>query len=124
MSSGNREHAPPSRTSSPAGTRDRRPGVERWWDEAVLARVRIIRAIPSTGPALASALLLVNVVLGVLPVAFVVATSVVIGQVPAAVAAGWGHRPGPLSCGPSWPPPRSSPSRPSSPPCSTCWASS
>ncbi|MEU0238362.1 ABC transporter ATP-binding protein [Nocardiopsis sp. NPDC006198] len=92
MSSGNREHAPPSRTSSPAGTRDRRPGVERWWDEAVLARVRIIRAIPSTGPALASALLLVNVVLGVLPVAFVVATSVVIGQVPAAVAAGVGSQ--------------------------------
>ncbi|MFJ9554379.1 ABC transporter ATP-binding protein [Nocardiopsis sp. NPDC101807] len=66
--------------------------MERWWEEAVLARVRVIRAIPSTGPALASALLLVNVVLGLLPVAFVVATSVVIGQVPAAVAAGVGSQ--------------------------------
>lgn len=87
MSSENRE---PTRTASQAGIRVRWPGVERWWNEAVLARLRIIRAIPSAGLALASVLLLVNVVLGLLPVAFVVATSVLIGQVPAAVESGVG----------------------------------
>lgn len=74
MSSKRQEHEALSRTSSPTRTQGCRRAVGRWWSEAVRARIRIIRAIPSAGLALALALLVTNVVLGLLPVAFIVST--------------------------------------------------
>jgi ATP-binding cassette subfamily B protein len=50
----------------------------------------IAELVPSAGLGLVAVLLLVNVVLGLLPVAFVIATSVMIGLVPDAVKAGVG----------------------------------
>ena len=52
--------------------------------------LRIVALLPSAGRRLLTALLAVNLLLGVLPVAFVVATSLMIGRVPAAVAGGVG----------------------------------
>ena len=52
--------------------------------------LRIVALLPSAGRPLLIALLGVNVVLGAVPVVFVVATSVMIGRVPAAVAGGVG----------------------------------
>ncbi len=54
------------------------------------AYLRIVRLLPSAGWPLLIATLVVDVILGVLPVTFIVATSVVIGRVPAAVAGGVG----------------------------------
>ncbi|MGZ6273378.1 MAG: ABC transporter ATP-binding protein [Candidatus Limnocylindrales bacterium] len=51
---------------------------------------RIAMLVPSGGAALAGTLIVLNLILGLLPVAFIVATSVMIGRVPAAVAAGVG----------------------------------
>ncbi|NUT52477.1 MAG: ABC transporter ATP-binding protein [Saccharothrix sp.] len=62
----------------------------RWVDEAVRPRLRIVRLLPSGGTGLVVFLALLNLVLGLLPVAFVVATSVLVGEVPAAVAGGVG----------------------------------
>ena len=79
------------------GRRDRAGGsgvstraFDHWWAEAVRPRVLIARLIPRAGRPLVAGLLLVNVVLGVAPVAFVVASSIVIGSVPDAVAGGVG----------------------------------
>jgi ATP-binding cassette subfamily B protein len=52
--------------------------------------VRIAVLVPSGGAWLAGALVVLNVILGLLPVAFIVATSVMIGRVPAAVTGGVG----------------------------------
>ena len=52
--------------------------------------LQIARLTPSGGSWLVFALVLLNVVLGLLPVAFIVATSVMIGRVPGAVTAGVG----------------------------------
>lgn len=52
------------------------------------ARSSILRLLPRGGPVLVGALLLINLALGALPVAFVVATSLVLGKVPAAVTGG------------------------------------
>ena len=54
------------------------------------AYLRIVRLLPSGGTGLLAAVMAGNVLLGVLPIAFVVATSVMIGRVPAAVDAGVG----------------------------------
>ena len=54
------------------------------------AYLRIVRLLPTAGRGLLGALLALNVILGVLPVAFVIATSFMIGRVPAAVDAGVG----------------------------------
>ncbi len=51
---------------------------------------RIAALVPCGGARLAGGLLIVNVILGVLPVLFVLATSVMIGHVPEAVAGGVG----------------------------------
>jgi ATP-binding cassette, subfamily B, bacterial len=51
---------------------------------------RIAALVPSAGTGLTVALLVLNIVLGVLPVLFVLATSVMIGRVPAAVTGGVG----------------------------------
>ncbi len=52
--------------------------------------VRIAVLVPSGGAWLAGALVVLNVILGLLPVAFILATSVMIGRVPAAVTGGVG----------------------------------
>ncbi len=51
---------------------------------------RIAALVPSGGTGLACVLLIVNLLLGILPVMFVLATSVMIGRVPAAVTGGLG----------------------------------
>ncbi|MFE2753939.1 ABC transporter ATP-binding protein [Actinosynnema sp. NPDC059335] len=78
---------------SPAAdpTRSRlRATWSNWVDEAVRPRWAIVRLLPSGGAALVGSLAVLNVVLGVLPVAFVLATSVLVGEVPAAVGGGVG----------------------------------
>ena len=52
------------------------------------AYLRIVRLLPSAGTGLLAAVIAVNVLLGVLPIVFIVATSVMIGRVPAVVDAG------------------------------------
>ncbi|MEV5716835.1 ABC transporter ATP-binding protein [Amycolatopsis mediterranei] len=58
--------------------------------ELVLARWHIVRLLVRSGGPLVPLLLVVNLVLGALPVVFVLMTSVVLGRVPAAVAGGPG----------------------------------
>ena len=58
--------------------------------EIARSYLAIARLEPAAGPGLVAILLIVNVVLGVLPVAFVLATSVMIGFVPDAVRGGVG----------------------------------
>jgi len=69
-------------------------GVRGTWDEFVLraitTRIEILRFVPSAGARLVVPLVLVNLVTGALPVVFVIATSVVIGRVPAALEGGLG----------------------------------
>ncbi|PVU84235.1 ABC transporter ATP-binding protein [Cellulomonas sp. WB94] len=64
--------------------------MRAWYAEAVAPRISILRLLPTAGPALVATLVTLNLVLGLLPVAFVVATSIVVGRVPAAVAGGIG----------------------------------
>jgi ATP-binding cassette subfamily B protein len=64
--------------------------VSRWWDEAVRSRLTIAGQLRAAGGGLVAALAVVNLLLGLLPVVFVVATSRLIGRVPAAVSAGTG----------------------------------
>jgi ATP-binding cassette, subfamily B, bacterial len=64
----------------------------RTWVQAVAPRIVIARHVPAAGRGLVAALIGVNILVGLLPVAFVLATSVVIGRVPAAVQAGTGSR--------------------------------
>lgn len=61
-----------------------------WVDSAVRPRVAIARLVPVAGWGVLTALLVPTLVMGALPVLFVVATSVVIGRVPAAVDGGVG----------------------------------
>lgn len=56
--------------------------------ELIEARLRIVRLLRWGGHGLVSLLVLLNLVLGALPVAFVVATSVLLGRVPQAVVHG------------------------------------
>jgi ATP-binding cassette subfamily B protein len=58
--------------------------------QVVRSYLRIVALLPAAGRGLLAALLLVNVLLGLLPVGFVVATSVMIGRVPSAVDGGVG----------------------------------
>ncbi|PGH51980.1 ABC transporter ATP-binding protein [Streptomyces sp. Ru87] len=71
---------------------ERRAGIRERWDayraEAVAPRLLIVRQLPHAGAGLAAALLAVNVLLGLMPVLFVVETSVLIGRVPDAVRGG------------------------------------
>jgi ATP-binding cassette, subfamily B, bacterial len=61
------------------------------WHQAVLApRWKIVRLLPSAGPALIAGLLVANAIIGSLPVAFILTTSALVGHVPAAVASGVG----------------------------------
>jgi ATP-binding cassette, subfamily B, bacterial len=52
------------------------------------ARIRILRLLPAAGPRLLAGAVTLQVFAGVVPVAFIVATSVVVGRVPAAVEGG------------------------------------
>jgi ATP-binding cassette subfamily B protein len=58
--------------------------------ELLAARWRIARLLPRAGPVLVATLTFVDLALGVLPVAFVVATSIMLGKVPAAFSGGLG----------------------------------
>ena len=51
---------------------------------------RIARLVPSGGVGLAAIIVILNVILGLLPITFILATSVMIGRVPAAVVGGVG----------------------------------
>jgi ATP-binding cassette subfamily B protein len=64
-----------------------------WREELVGPRWRIARLVPRAGAGLTTVLLLVNLVLGLLPVAFIVLTSVLVGQIPAAAGASGGQGP-------------------------------
>ncbi len=61
-----------------------------WRDTAVRPRLLVFRLLPLAGRGLVAGVLVVNVALGLLPVAFLVATSAVVGQVPTAVTGGVG----------------------------------
>ena len=60
------------------------------WDELAGTRLRIARLVPTAGPALVILMLIVNLILGVLPVVFIVATSKLLGALPEAVRGGLG----------------------------------
>ncbi len=62
--------------------------VQRWVESAIIPRLKIARLLPTAGRGLGSSLVVINVVLGLLPVAFILSTSAVVGRVPAAVANG------------------------------------
>ncbi|MEO8180787.1 MAG: ABC transporter ATP-binding protein [Deltaproteobacteria bacterium] len=57
---------------------------------AVVPRLQIVRLLPSAGAGLVTMLALVNVIVGLLPVGFILATGALIGRVPAAVTGGYG----------------------------------
>ena len=56
--------------------------------ERTAARLRIVRLLPSVGRPLLAASVALQVVGGLIPIAFILATSLVVGRVPAAVDAG------------------------------------
>ncbi len=62
----------------------------RIWVDGVVPRVVIAHQIPAAGRGLVALIVGVNIALGLLPVLFVLATSVVVGRVPAAVDGGIG----------------------------------
>lgn len=62
----------------------------RYWAEAVEPRLFLFAQLRDVPDGLALTTALLNVVVGVLPVGFVIATSVVIGRAPAAVSGGLG----------------------------------
>lgn len=65
----------------------------RWnayWDEAIQPRFFLLQQLPLAGRGLVTLVAALNVVVGLLPVAFVVASSALIGRAPAAVANGLG----------------------------------
>jgi ATP-binding cassette, subfamily B, bacterial len=79
------------RPGAEAGNPGKNPGRLRGYlAHAVAARLAVIRQLPRAGLGLVAALVAVNLALGVLPVGFVLATSVLIGRIPAAVAGGTG----------------------------------
>lgn len=85
----------PAASPLPDGEDDRVPGPlggtwSRLRRDALEPRLMIIRRLPHAGPWLLTALVLINLCLGVLPVAFVIATSIVVGRVPASVTGGVG----------------------------------
>jgi ATP-binding cassette subfamily B protein len=67
-----------------------RATFDHWVATAVRPRLLVFRLLPDAGGWLVALVVTVDVLLGLLPIAFVVATSVVVGQVPDAVAGGVG----------------------------------
>ena len=62
--------------------------LKRWWDDAVRPRIRLYLLLRRGPRALVAALVVLNLLVGLLPVAFVLATSFLIAHVPAVVANG------------------------------------
>src|SRR5690606_33062089 len=62
--------------------------LARWWNDAVRPRIRLLALLRRGPRALVALLVALNVVVGLLPVAFVLATSHLIAQVPAVVTDG------------------------------------
>lgn len=74
-----------------SGTPSRlKQGLLSYWDGAILARLRIWQIMPLAGLTRVAGLIFVSIVLGLLPLAFMLATSSMIGSVPAAVEGGLG----------------------------------
>lgn len=63
-------------------------GPRRWWIEMVSERLRVWRYMPYGGAAAVAGLLGIGVLLGLAPVAFMAATSVVVGRMPEAARSG------------------------------------
>ena len=63
---------------------------QNWVERAFIARIEVIRMVPRAGWSLVVPLVTMNALAGAIPVAFVVATSVMIGRVPAALEGGIG----------------------------------
>ena len=63
---------------------------DAYWADAIEPRIFVIQQLPVSGRAMLAAFALVNVALGVLPIVFVIATSVLVGRAPAAVQHGVG----------------------------------
>lgn len=78
----------PTATVPPRERLGGRDAARRWWDEAVVQRTLALRELRHAPPHLLLTLVLVDLALGLLPVAFVLATSVVVGRVPEAVEGG------------------------------------
>ena len=66
----------------------------KYVESRVRSRAAIARLLPLAGRSLAVAAVCCNLVVGLAPVGFVVATSVVIGRLPGAVEGGWGSSDG------------------------------
>jgi ATP-binding cassette subfamily B protein len=64
-----------------------------YWDAAVLARLRIVQIMPLAGWWRIGGLALISLILGLLPLVFMLATSAMIGGVPQAVDGGIGSQP-------------------------------
>ncbi|MBD7917052.1 ABC transporter ATP-binding protein [Cellulomonas sp. Sa3CUA2] len=67
-----------------------RPRLSTYWSEAVEPRLFLFSQLRDLPRGLTTGVVALNVVVGLLPVAFVVGTSVVVGRVPAAVRDGTG----------------------------------
>ena len=82
----------PPRPEQPARAASRPLGDtwRTWVDTAVRHRLHALRLLPYAGGPLIALTVVVDVLLGLLPVVFVLATSVVVGSVPGAVRAGVG----------------------------------
>ncbi|WP_430867478.1 ABC transporter ATP-binding protein [Demequina aurantiaca] len=70
--------------------RSMRERAAEYWDAAFLARVRIWQIMPLAGWGRVAALIVIGLVLGALPIVFMLATSAMIGNVPDAVGGGEG----------------------------------
>ncbi|MDM7854899.1 ABC transporter ATP-binding protein [Cellulomonas alba] len=73
-----------------------RTRLTSWWQSAVVPRRGIAQLLPAAGWPLVVGLTVLDLVVGLLPVAFVLLTSVVVGAVPSAVEGGsgspeWAH---------------------------------
>lgn len=83
--------------ASAAGQRGRlRRRWDAYWFDAIEPRILILKSLPVAGWPVLCASVLANLAVGLLPVTFVLATSVMIGRVPAAVRGGlhspaWDH---------------------------------
>ncbi|MEO6087463.1 MAG: ABC transporter ATP-binding protein [Umezawaea sp.] len=80
------------RRPAPGGSRRVRLEVlrARLWRDAIEPRLLIVRQLPAMGRPLLAAMIVINIVLGLVPIMFIIATSIVVGQVPLAAAEGTG----------------------------------
>jgi ATP-binding cassette subfamily B protein len=67
-----------------------REALRSWWAETIGERLRVWSYLPYGGLGLVAALSLIGLLLGLSPVTFMVATSAVVGRMPAAVQSGVG----------------------------------